>query len=231
VKKTLISVWHEYKGLFAFITLMMVFRSAVADWNYVPSSSMNPTLVAGDRVIVNKLAYSLRVPFTLREIARWGVPARGDVITFDSPQDDVNLIKRVVAVSGDTVAMRANQLSINGEPVARTLVDARRVIPSESGDLLAEIWRESLAGTNIEVARLPALNRYTEFGPVEVPAGHVLVLGDSRDNSNDSRFIGFIDVNRVTGRAARVVMSHDPQGMYLPRTERWWLPLHAVSKG
>lgn len=224
------SLWREYKGLLAFISLMLVFRSAVADWNYVPSSSMNPTLIAGDRVVVNKLAYSLRVPFTLVEIVRWDEPKAGDVITFDSPQDEVNLIKRVVAVSGDVISMHDNQLTINGKAVPRKLLDARRVIPSESGDLLAEIWRESLGCTQIDVARLPALNRFSEFGPVQVPEGQMLVLGDSRDNSNDSRFIGFIDVRRVTGRAIRVAMSHDPSRMYLPRADRWWLALDANDK-
>ncbi len=224
------ALWREYKGLLAFISLMMVFRSAVADWNYVPSSSMNPTLIAGDRVVVNKLAYSLRVPFTLVEIVRWDSPRPGDVVTFDSPQDDVNLIKRVVAVEGDVIAMHNNQLTINGKLVERTLVDARRVIPSEAGDVMAEVWRESLGDTPIDVARLPAMNRFTEFGPVQVPPRHMLVLGDSRDNSNDSRFIGFIDTHRVTGRAVRVALSHDPASMYLPRAERWWLPLHAGNR-
>ena len=224
------ALWREYKGLLAFISLMMVFRSAVADWNYVPSSSMNPTLIAGDRVVVNKLAYSLRVPFTLVEIARWDRPHPGDVVTFDSPLDEVNLIKRVVAVEGDVIAMHQNQLTINGKVIERTLLDARRVIPSEAGDLLAEIWRESLGDTKIDVARLPAMNRFTEFGPVQVPSGHMLVLGDSRDNSNDSRFIGFIDMRRVTGRAIRVALSHDPASMYLPRAGRWWLPLHAGNR-
>ena len=75
------SLWRQHRGFLLFIGLMMVFRSAVADWNYVPSSSMNPTLVQGDRVLVNKAAYSLRVPFSLVHLTRWGAPERGDVIT------------------------------------------------------------------------------------------------------------------------------------------------------
>lgn len=219
------NLWTTQKGFVLFLGLMFVFRSAVADWNYVPSSSMNPTLVAGDRIAVNKLAYSLRLPWTLHHLARWGSPQPGDVITFDSPRDEVNLIKRVVAVGGDVVAMRNNVLSINGHAVARTLVDAHRLIPSEMGLLDAEVWREQWGSVAIETARLPAINRFRDFAPVQVPAGHVLVLGDSRDNSNDSRFIGFIDVHRVTGRAVRVVMSHDPDAAYLPRKGRWWLAL------
>ena len=220
------TIWRENKGFMLFLALMFVFRSAVADWNYVPSSSMNPTLVAGDRVVVNKLAYSLRVPFTLVEVTRWGSPKSGDVVTFDSPKDEVNLIKRVVGVGGDVVMMRGNQLSINGKPVERSLVQEDRPVPTETGPVREEIWREQLGGLAIEVARLPAINYIQDFGPVVVPAGKLLVMGDNRDNSNDSRFIGFIDVQRVTGQAVRVAMSHDSDNFYLPRSSRWWVPMH-----
>lgn len=221
------NLWRENKGFAILIALMFVFRSAVADWNYVPSSSMNPTLWAGDRVVVNKLAYSLRVPFTLHEITRWAEPQAGDVITFDSPKDEVNLIKRVVAKGGDTVAMRDNQLTINGQVIVRSLVDVQRLIPSETGLLQAEIWHEQLGATGIDVARFPAINRYRDFDSVTVPPGAVMVMGDSRDNSNDSRFIGFIDIHRVTGQAVRVALSHDPDALFLPRANRWWLKLHS----
>ena len=218
-------IWQNQKGFMLFLGLMFVFRSAVADWNYVPSSSMNPTLIQGDRVAINKLAYSLRLPFSLNHLVRWSTPQPGDVITFDSPKDDVNLIKRVVAVAGDIVEMRDNVLTINGREVTRSLVEPTRLIPSEVGLLNAEIWHEKLGSVGFETARLAALNRYRGFAPVQVPTGQVMVLGDSRDNSNDSRFIGFIDIARVTGRAERVVMSHDTQTLFLPRSNRWWLPL------
>jgi signal peptidase I len=221
--------WQEYKGLLFFIGCMLVFRSAVADWNYVPSSSMNPTLIAGDRVVVNKLAYSARVPFTLTHIARWSTPQVGDVITFDSPVDDVNLIKRVVAVAGDTVKMVDNTLYVNGVRQTRTLVMTEREIPTEQGLLRAEIWREQLGNLSHETARLPEFNRFTDLAPVQVPPDHVMVLGDSRDNSRDSRYIGFIDVRRVTGQAVKVLMSHDIQHLYWPRANRWWISLSAES--
>lgn len=217
--------WREYKGLVMFIGCLLVFRSALADWNYVPSSSMNPTLIAGDRVVVNKLAYSLRVPFTLKEIARWAKPVAGDVITFDSPADGVNLIKRVVAVEGDTVSMVNNQLVVNGAVQDRVLIDEARQVPTEKGRLALQVWRETLGSTRHETALIPALNHFTAFELVEVPDGHVMVLGDSRDNSRDSRFLGFIDMQRITGRAERVVMSHDPDLFFLPRAYRWWVPL------
>ncbi len=218
-------LWRSNKGFMLFISLMFVFRSAVADWNLVPSSSMNPTLISGDRVIVNKMAYSLRVPFTLQHITRWASPARGDVITFDSPKDEVNLIKRVVAVAGDVVSMRDNSLTINGQLVERILVETARAIPTESGYLTAQILSETIDTKQFNVARIEYANRVRDFDPVTVPNGHVLVLGDSRDNSNDSRFIGFIDTNRITGQAVRIAMSHNYDMLYLPRVDRWWLAL------
>ena len=227
---SLASLWGQNKGLAFFIGLMLVFRSAVADWNYVPSSSMNPTLVRGDRVVVNKLAYSLRIPFSLTEIARWGQPQRGDVITFDSPVDEINLIKRVVAVGGDTIEMHDNMLMVNGQDVQRSLVAESRMIPGEGGLQDAQIWQEQFKNANsdvrIEVARLPAMNRYQNFAPVRVPDGTVMVMGDNRDNSNDSRFIGFIELRRITGQAVRVALSHDPESFYVPRAGRWWRALH-----
>ncbi len=223
--ETMKKLWRNNKGFMLFISLMFVFRSAVADWNLVPSSSMNPTLISGDRVIVNKLAYSLRVPFTLRHLAHWSSPARGDVITFDSPKDEVNLIKRVVAVAGDVVSMHDNTLIINGRMIERTLVDIAKAMPTESGLLIAQVWSEVIDTKHFNVARIEYANRSRHFDPVTVPAGHVLVLGDSRDNSNDSRFIGFIDTGRITGQAVRVAMSHNYDLLYLPRIDRWWMPL------
>jgi len=221
------SLWQEYKGLILFIGCMLVFRSAVADWNYVPSSSMNPTLVTGDRVVVNKLAYSLRVPFTLTHITSWAEPEAGDVITFESPADGLTLIKRVVAVGGDMVEMVDNTLIVNARVRERALVDSARTVPTEQGPLSVEVWLENLGQRRHETALIPPLNHLKAFGPVQVPVGHVMVLGDSRDNSADSRFIGFIDVQRITGRAERVAMSHNPQRFYAPRAQRWWLPLES----
>jgi signal peptidase I len=222
---TLKNLLKEHKGFLLLIGLMFVFRSAVADWNLVPSSSMNPTLISGDRVVVNKLAYSLRVPFTLNHMARWGSPKRGDVITFDSPADELNLIKRVVAVAGDRVQMQGNVVSINGQIVPRVLVDEKRLVPSEMGDAPLQIWAETLGNKRYESARTVQANRFTSFDEVTVPAGHVMVLGDSRDNSNDSRFIGFIDIERITGQAVRVALSHNFDNWYVPRAGRWWVQL------
>lgn len=225
MKSSLKAVFRRCRGTIVFLGLVFAFKSAVADVNYVPSSSMNPTIWAGDRVVVNKLAYSLRVPFTLQEVARWSHPARGDIVTFDSPRDGANLIKRVVAVGGDVVEMRANVLYVNDLALSRELVSEETVIPTEFGPMNEEIWRERRPEGAYQVARIPTANKLRDFPPIQVPAGKVMVMGDNRDNSFDSRFFGFVPEHTITGKAVVVAMSHDPLALYLPRASRLFIPL------
>src|SRR5881398_2860983 len=105
---------HEIKVFLVMILIISSLRSALADWNDVPTGSMKPTIQEGDRVVVNKLAYDLKVPFTMIELAKWGDPKRGDIVVLFSPEDGVRLVKRVVAVPGDRIEMRDEQLFVNG---------------------------------------------------------------------------------------------------------------------
>ena len=118
--RTLASRWwrQEIRPLLIFALVMFSIRSSLADWNVVPSGSMQPTILVGDRVLVNKLAYDLKVPFTTWHIAEWSNPQRGDIVVFFSPKDGTRLVKRVIGLPGDTVELRNDQLIINGQPVA-----------------------------------------------------------------------------------------------------------------
>src|SRR5213593_920316 len=107
-------VLNEIKVFLAMLLVISSLRSALADWNDVPTGSMKPTIEEGDRVVVNKLAYDLKIPFTMIEVAKWGDPKRGDIVVLFSPVDGVRLVKRVVAVPGDRIEMRENQLFVNG---------------------------------------------------------------------------------------------------------------------
>ena len=98
------SLWRNYRGSFAFLVLMLCFRSAWADWVRVPTGSMNPTILEGDRLLVDKHAFGLRVPFTLAHITAGEDPARGDIVVFDSPQTGTSLVKRVIGVPGDVAS-------------------------------------------------------------------------------------------------------------------------------
>ncbi len=98
MKNVLVKLWHEYRSLALFVILMIIFRSALADWNTVPTGSMKPTIVEGDRILVNKLAYDLRIPLTHISIYRFDNPKRGEIIVFDSEAADTRLVKRVIGL-------------------------------------------------------------------------------------------------------------------------------------
>src|SRR3984957_8047964 len=115
-KERTAKLWREWRGLMLTILILTAVRSAIADWNDVPSGSMNPTIVEGDRVFVNKLAYDLKIPFTTRHIAQWSDPKRGDIVVFFSPADGIRLVKRVIGLPGDSIELVNDRLFINGVP-------------------------------------------------------------------------------------------------------------------
>lgn len=169
-----VELFRSYLPLLLMGLVVLAARSSLADHYIVPSSSMEPTLVPGDRVFVDKTAYGVRVPFTGFVLGGDRSALRGEVVIFDSPADGTRLIKRVVAVAGDVVDLVDGHLSINGQPLA---VD---------GDGLLEGFGERHARLDLRRGGGPDLTA------TQVPAGHVLVLGDFRGNSKDSRYFGFV---------------------------------------
>jgi signal peptidase I len=219
----LLKKWiHSNRGFLVFLLCLGIFRTAVADWNPIPSGSMRPTLLEGDVVFVNRLAYDLKLPLTDVVVARLGEPERGDVVTFSSPQDGRRLIKRIAALPGDTLEMRDEVLYLNGEA-------ARYEAPEAVIETLAELgaqvpatrWTEHLAGQERRVQWLQGVSARSSFGPVTVPEGQYLVLGDNRDNSADSRFIGFVPRHLLIGQARRVLVSADILSNWAPRLDRF----------
>jgi signal peptidase I len=200
----------NWRGTAVFIVLLFAFRSVVADWYQVPTGSMKPTIIEGDRIFVNKLAYDLKLPFTLISIAKWNNPKRGDVVVFDSPVEEKRLVKRVVGLPGDTVLIRNNQLFINGIEAHYAATDQSKVpeywdIRKVAPVLVSEAF-ENQPPHIITVQ--PFRNFIAQnFGPVKVPPHHYFMLGDNRDNSADSRFIGPVDEKYILGKANTVVLS------------------------
>src|SRR4051812_13130549 len=154
------------KGFIVFLLGFGVFRSAVADWNPIPSGSMRPTLLEGDVVLVNRLAYDFKVPLTDVSLRELGDPKRGDIVTFTSPSDGTRLIKRLVALPGDVVEMRDERLMING--VAAEYAEFRTV--EERGEYGARklVLRgmERSAGSARAIQFLPGAPAMRSFGPV-----------------------------------------------------------------
>jgi signal peptidase I len=215
MKKKLRESWWEWaKPLLIVVAIMAPLRSVVADWNDVPSGSMRPTILVGDRVWINKLAYDLKAPFSTIRLLTWSDPQRGDIIVFNSPADGKRLVKRAVAVPGDVVEMRDDRLFLNGQPASYAALGA---VASES----ALVFDEAAAGRTHPVMICPSRPALWSFGPVRVPAGCYFVMGDNRDNSFDSRYFGFVSRERVIGRATTVAMSFDRERHWQPRFERF----------
>ena len=204
-----------------FLLCFGVFRTAVADWNPIPSGSMRPTLLEGDVVLVNRLAYDLKLPLTDVVLAHLSDPQRGDVVTFSSPRDGMRLIKRIAALPGDTVEMRDEVLYLNGEAARYEAPEAVTETLTELGaQVPATRWTEHLQGHERRVQWLQGVTAHRSFSPVTVPQGEYLVLGDNRDNSVDSRYLGFVPRHLLIGQARRVLVSVDILANWAPRLGR-----------
>jgi signal peptidase I len=209
--------------------MILAAKSALADINPVPSGSMKPTVLEGDVVFVNKLAYDLKMPFTTWHLAEWADPARGDIIVCFAPDDGTRLLKRVIGVPGDTVELRQDVLIMNGEPVAYAPLTTppsgvAHLDPEERAAAL--FAREALADRPHPVMVLPRVPARRTFGPVTVPAGSYFVMGDNRDNSRDSRFFGFVPRHEIVGRAKAVFVSADIRHWLKPRLDRFGAALN-----
>ena len=221
---------QEIRPMLVMALVLFSIRSSLADWNDVPTGSMKPTILEGDRVFVNKLAYDLKVPFTTWHLAEWGNPQRGDIVVFYSPKDETRLVKRVVGLPGDVIELRNEQLIINGKPVedapAGTGI-AEQLSADEQ--LQSQFATEQLPTHTHAIMAIPGLPAKRTFGPVRVPAGPYFMMGDNRDNSLDSRFFGTVERKRIVGKATAVVLSLDKTEGWLPRSGRFFKPLDAAA--
>ncbi len=205
--------YAESIGLALGVALLL--RAFVVEAFQIPSGSMIPTLEVGDHIFVSKFAYAVGIPFTNTKIAELGTPKRGDIIVFKYPPDqNVDYIKRVVGLPGETIEVRRNEVFIDGKPMPRELTagacrDDESLPDGEEYRHPCEAWLEHLGRANHlthQDPRLPPSN----YGPVKVPPGQYFCMGDNRDNSKDSRVWGFVPYELIKGRALIVWWSRDP---------------------
>jgi len=188
----------ELPQILLILVAMFAARSSLADHYYVPSGSMEYTLMPGDRVLVNKAAYGVRLPFTNVELVDGDPVGRGDIVIFDSPRDGTRLIKRIVGVGGDTVHLIDGELSVNGESLT---ADTGRI----------EVFGERVAALNLHDGGGP------DIAGMRIPAGMVLAIGDHRGSSLDGRYFGLVPEAEIYGRA---------MGVYRRKGEGFtWRPL------
>jgi signal peptidase I len=219
---------EEIRPLLVLALILFSIRSSLADWNDVPSGSMQPTILVGDRIFVNKLAYDLKVPFTTWHLAEWAHPKRGDIVVLFSPHDGTRLVKRTVGLPGDLVELRNEQLIINGQPVEYTPLSTATSCQLPEADRQDSVFAlEQLPGQTHAVMATSTRPALRNFGPVRVPPGQYFVMGDNRDNSFDSRHFGAVDRKHFVGKATAVVLSLDRENHWLPRRHRLFRALDA----
>lgn len=203
----------EYsRSFFPVLLLVLVIRSFIFEPFRIPSGSMMPTLLQGDFIFVKKYAYGLRLPVIEKKFIETGEPERGDVAVFRLPSDpNVNYIKRVVGLPGDHILYRGHQLTINGEEVA---------LAPDEGDPLHDGMARYIEMLDSREHAILIANPYNtaSAGTYVVPEGHYFMMGDNRDNSRDSRFIGAVPESYLVGEAVRIWMHMD--GLKWPRWDR-----------
>ncbi len=226
-KQRTLVFWQEWGKPFVMVAIVVVsFRSAVADWNDVPTGSMKPTILEGDRIFVNKLAYDLRVPLTSYRLMEWGGPQRGDIVVCFSPYDGIRLVKRCIGLPGDRIEYQDNHLFINDTPIA---YDDAETDAIPWNDLKApsqyRFSREKLdhADHLIMTHLGPARGRY--FGPIVLDENEYFMTGDNRDESFDSRYFGVVPRASILGKVNAVALSLNPENYYIPRWDRFFHPL------
>ncbi len=208
-KKSFYKEWVEPFLIAAVVALFI--RQFVVEAFKIPSGSMIPTLTIGDHLLVNKFIYGPRIPFTDSRIFTWKEPKRGDIIVFKYPQDESkNFIKRVVGVPGDKIQIINGTLYINDQVVPITKIGAPADKSVEEGPAYGKpmLYEEQLGTVKHEIQYFHDQTS-ENFGPKIVPEDSVFVMGDNRDNSQDSRFWGFVKRNKILGRALIIYWSWD----------------------
>ncbi len=216
--KSFFKEWVEPFLIAAVVALFI--RQFVVEAFKIPSGSMIPTLDIGDHLLVNKFIYGPRIPFTDTRIFTWKAPQRGDIIVFKYPENETkNFIKRVVGLPGDKIEIKKGTMFINDQPVTIIARGAFEEAEQGMGSHYYEkprLFEEQLGVIKHQIQYLRDQSKY-DFGPKLVPADSVFVMGDNRDNSQDSRFWGFVKDEKILGRALIIYWSWDGDGRWV----RW----------
>ena len=226
------------------VIILAPIRSTVADWYDVPSGSMEPTILPGDRIFVNKLSYGLRLPFTYYWLARWDEPKPGEIIICHRPDDDTRLVKRLIGKPGDTIELKLDHLYLNGKMCdygelsqadKDSIEDSLRTTRLPNGQASSNFFsKETVNGREHIMMLRPGMFAIRSYGPITLKEDEYFVMGDNRDQSLDSRRYQvqtnfnspmtpmFIKKDMIVGRSSAVAFSLDRDNWYVPRIGRFF---------
>lgn len=211
--------WEWIRSFLIAFGLFLVIRTFLVEAFRIPTGSMENTLLAGDFLLVNKAVYGAKVPLTRIRTPSFSEPARGDVVVFEPPHEPGrNYVKRLIGMPGDTLEMRNKTLFLNGRPQHEPYTRHSDFSDNYASDMF---WQCEHAPDGQSDYCRPTRD---SWGPVVVPAGHYFMLGDNRDDSEDSRYWGFVERSALKGRPLFIYYSYDPaSGLAAPwlRSIRW----------
>ena len=218
----------DIRQLLLMAAVILTGRSVLADWYVVPTGSMKPTILEGDRVFVWKSAYQFRVPFSRLRLFETGAPKRGDVVVIRNPDGgSVPFVKRLVGLPGDVVELRNETLYVNRKAQPTEFLPEQK---SDDGETIL-LGTELLDGRPHPLRVLPDRPAFRTFGPITVPEGEVFLMGDNRDESRDARFFGSRPIRDLLGRGVGVMWSWNQQFFKGPRWSRIGRPFITDAHG
>jgi len=204
------SIWEWTKSILIALVIWFFLRSLLVEAFRIPSGSMENTLLIGDFLFVNKALYGAEIPLTHVRLPAFRDPRRSDVVVFNSPEEPgVNVVKRLVGVPGDTLAMEGNVLYLNSEAVEEPYV-VRTNPMHDPEDPRMRTWQVNYLANRDPHTYRPSLKNW---GPIVIPPDSFFVMGDNRDNSYDSRYWGFLGRDRIDGRPLFIYYSYDKSGL------------------
>lgn len=197
-------------SFFPVVLIVFLLRSFIAEPFRIPSASMMPTLLVGDFILVNKFTYGIRIPVINKKVIELSQPRRGDIVVFRYPKNpEVDYIKRLIGLPHDKISYINKRLTVNGQPIPETALGSFQGVGQGEDMTGAALFLENLTGVEHQMLNRDGVSS-VEF-TYTVPEGQYFMMGDNRDNSNDSRYWGTVPEENLVGKAFFIWMSWDWQ--------------------